>query len=99
MNKRLRIYNKYDGHCSYCGDAIHETNFEVDHLYPKNRGSGKGFTDTDDISNLMPSCFKCNRWKGSKNINSFRTSISNKYQPYVKFFDKQPIIIFHFEKI
>lgn len=99
MTKRQRIFYKFDGHCAYCGDAIHETTFEVDHLYPKNRGSGKSVNNLDDMSNLMPSCKPCNRWKGSKRLESFRTSIQNKYQAYVKYFDKPPIILFHFERL
>lgn len=40
MRKRLTpsdrqlIYNKYNGHCAYCGQVITRKNFHVDHTLP-----------------------------------------------------------------
>lgn len=32
---RQKIYNKYDGHCAYCGRKIEYKDMQVDHLIPK----------------------------------------------------------------
>ncbi len=36
MNKKLRqqVYDKYNGHCAYCGKAIEYKDMQVDHLHP-----------------------------------------------------------------
>lgn len=37
MNKkqRLEIYDKYNGHCGYCGRSIEYKDMQVDHMIPK----------------------------------------------------------------
>jgi hypothetical protein len=64
---RLIVYQKYDGHCAYCGRKIPLTSMQVDHLasYMENKG-------TNDLSNLMPACPDCNRVKGSSTLEGFR---------------------------
>lgn len=54
---RNRIY-KRDGHqCVYCGST---KNLTLDHVMPKSRGG------TNDWTNLVTSCFKCNLKKSNK---------------------------------
>lgn len=63
---RKLVYAKYNGHCAYCGCEIPEKGFNVDHLYClRNYEYTEEFTgiDVHDISNLMPSCGSCNRYK------------------------------------
>lgn len=31
-NLRLQVYNKYDGHCAYCGCELEHKDMQVDHL-------------------------------------------------------------------
>lgn len=41
MNKktRLKVYEKYGGHCAYCGEAIEFKEMQVDHIKPLCRGN------------------------------------------------------------
>jgi len=63
---RTKVYNKYSGHCAYCGKEIEIEDMQVDHIVPKiNNG-------TDDISNLNPSCRLCNHYKRAEPLESWR---------------------------
>lgn len=78
MNKKTRqkIYNKYDGHCAYCGNVVipetqQKESMYVDHLIPQIR------TDIpkeimDGIDNLMPACWRCNHYKRSYSLEDYR---------------------------
>ena len=63
---RQKVYDKYNGHCAYCGKAITIKDMQVDHILPKRNGG------TDDIDNLNPSCRLCNHYKRANSIESFR---------------------------
>jgi hypothetical protein len=58
--------------CFYCGKPIHENPESIldaltkDHLVPISRGG------SDNIGNLVPACFNCNRLKGMMTIEEFR---------------------------
>lgn len=32
--KRMIVYEKYDGHCAYCGEKIAYEDMQVDHFIP-----------------------------------------------------------------
>lgn len=64
--KRLEAYNKYKGHCAYCGKSIEYKDMQVDHIRPKRMGG------TDDIDNFNPSCRRCNHYKRANNLEGFR---------------------------
>jgi 5-methylcytosine-specific restriction endonuclease McrA len=34
---RLEVYNKYNGHCAYCGKELEYKDMQVDHLIPVQR--------------------------------------------------------------
>jgi hypothetical protein len=77
--KRLEVYNKYDGHCAYCGKEIEYKEMQVDHLEPKHiehllKMDGK---NVDDIDNLMPSCRRCNHYKRGLSLNHFKYMIAS----------------------
>jgi hypothetical protein len=55
---RFEIFKKYNFTCQYCGRSTPEIILEVDHIIPKSKGG------TDDIDNLIASCFECNSGKG-----------------------------------
>jgi hypothetical protein len=69
MNKQIRqaVYNKYGGHCAYCGNEIDIKNMQVDHVIPKRIGG------MDDINNLNPACRRCNHYKRAEKLERFRT--------------------------
>lgn len=57
ISKRLAIYNRYNGHCAYCGQHMKQKNMTVDHYVPQSKGGG------NNIENLMPCCSRCNAIK------------------------------------
>lgn len=72
---RLRVYNKYNGHCAYCGCELEYKDMQVDHLMSvastewKNRDK---VDQLDTIGNYMPSCRMCNYYKGALDIEDLR---------------------------
>ena len=77
MKKELRekIYQKYSGHCAYCGKEIAYKDMQVDHYFPqqlKHLPDG----DINSFENLMPSCAKCNNHKGGMQISEWRGELS-----------------------
>jgi 5-methylcytosine-specific restriction endonuclease McrA len=54
---RTRIYKRDNHECVYCGTKKHLT---LDHVIPKSRGG------TNEWTNLVTCCFKCNLKKGNK---------------------------------
>jgi len=66
MSNRMEVYNKYDGHCAYCGKDISIKDMQVDHIVPKCHGG------TDGIENLNPSCRRCNHYKRGNSLEAFR---------------------------
>ena len=71
---RVAVFNKYSGHCAYCGRVIQFKDMQVDHFIPQNGYSEKG---TDDPGNLMPSCRMCNHYKRSSPLEFFRHMIED----------------------
>ena len=67
---RLRVYNRYRGHCAYCGKPIILKSMQVDHIIPKARKWK--VADVDDYSNTVPSCASCNRYKSNHSLEGFR---------------------------
>lgn len=81
LNKKLRqeVYDKYNGHCAYCGCEIEMKDMQVDHIVPKYRNNEmwhKGEIGTDDVSNLNPSCRMCNYYKRMYSLEQFRENLS-----------------------
>ena len=76
---RQEVYDKCSGHCAYCGTEITMKQMQVDHKEPLFRNSSdkelewyKRERGTNDIDNLLPSCPRCNRWKSTFTLESFR---------------------------
>ena len=78
---RQEVYDKFDGHCAYCGESISIKKFQVDHIVSKARhafiiaNDGYEF-GLNDIGNLNPACRKCNNYKSTMNIEEFRAELS-----------------------
>lgn len=72
---RQYIYEKFNGHCAYCGREIAYKDMQVDHVKPLGawKEEDRG-TDTRD--NMFPSCRLCNHYKRTKPLEEFRKSIS-----------------------
>lgn len=63
---RKAVWEKYDGHCAYCGIPLKLEDMQVDHLDPV-------YTDgSNDFNNLMPSCRSCNNYKRAHTLETFR---------------------------
>lgn len=68
---RLLVFNKYNGHCAYCGIELDLCNMQIDHITPK-----ASMQCSETIENYNPSCPICNNWKHRDSIESFRRSIA-----------------------
>ena len=69
--ERREVYNKFDGHCAYCGRQIGIRQMQVDHFLPLRCGGA------DELYNMVPSCRMCNENKGKYTVNQFRHNIEN----------------------
>ena len=45
--ERMKVYEKCQGHCAYCGCTLEYKDMQVDHVKPVYRGG------EDDISNML----------------------------------------------
>lgn len=79
MNKlRQRIWGKSGGLCWYCGTALPEKGWHMDHFLPIVRHLITGvpeYPERDCEENLVPSCASCNRAKSSMPLESWRKII------------------------
>lgn len=66
---RAEVFEKFGGHCSYCGLQLKAKGWHVDHVIPVSAGG------VDDISNLFPSCATCNFFKNAMSLEDFRNTI------------------------
>lgn len=64
--RRIKIYEKYGGHCGYCGNKISLSEMRIDHMRPVSQGG------SNELSNLLPSCYGCDRIKGMRTVGQFR---------------------------
>ncbi len=78
---REKVYQKYNGHCAYCGREIELRDMQVDHFIPQEMepvvvaGNFPGIDSIDDFQNLMPACRMCNHYKRAHSLNTFRRYI------------------------
>lgn len=77
-NDRKVVFEKYNGHCAYCGCDITMQNMQVDHLIPMKlyEKYAEVGVDIDNMDNYMPSCRSCNHYKSSMTLDKFRSMIS-----------------------
>lgn len=59
---RFEVFKRDSFTCQYCGKSAPDTVLEVDHIIPVSKGGD------NDISNLITSCFECNRGKSNKKL-------------------------------
>jgi 5-methylcytosine-specific restriction endonuclease McrA len=74
---RLAVYDKYDGHCAYCGKKIEYKDMQLDHMIPKQRERFKKYTEEEIecFENYMPTCRRCNHYKRASSLEGFRKNI------------------------
>lgn len=76
--KKLRelVYNKYGGHCAYCGCELDIKDMQCDHIFSVARAKWKkDDIDLNNIDNLMPACRQCNYYKDTCSIETFRKNL------------------------
>lgn len=83
ISKKIRqaVYEKYDGHCAYCGCKLELREMQVDHIKAQYVSECQGEKPDNSLDNLMPSCRQCNFYKQSYTIDSFRYHIQNTMFP------------------
>lgn len=59
---RFEVFKRDSFTCQYCGKSAPDAVLEVDHIIPVSKGGD------NDISNLITSCFECNRGKSNKKL-------------------------------
>jgi hypothetical protein len=74
MNKRERIYSKFNGMCAYSGTPL-ESDWQIDHVRPvrRNPDGTKMFECAENENNLVPCQRLINHYKGSLPLEEFRT--------------------------
>jgi len=72
---RQKVWEKCEGHCGYCGEAIAINDMQVDHIWPQNRAHQIPGLAIHDHKNLMPACRVCNNWKSTYTVELFRLQI------------------------
>lgn len=70
---RQQVFDKYGGHCAYCGCKFESTReMQIDHIKSMFVSKIRKEEVDDSLENLMPSCRQCNFYKSAKGIESFR---------------------------
>lgn len=81
---RKKVFDKFNGHCAYCGCDLELNKFQVDHVQPMRRGDSdndlkywKIKRGTNDIDNLFPTCRSCNAIKSSRTPDVWKECIKD----------------------
>jgi hypothetical protein len=72
---RMKIFEKSNFTCEYCGKKLHPEALVIDHI----KSLAKGGTNTDD--NLAGSCATCNSYKSDLELNEFISRHSESLMP------------------
>ena len=70
--ERMQVYNKYGGHCAYCGREIKYKDMQVDHIWPQHIMRLIDVEKMNSAENLNPSCRRCNHYKRAHSLETFR---------------------------
>jgi HNH endonuclease len=82
-----KILQETNCKCYYCGAEINYGNVEMEHVIPKSRGG------SNRMLNIVSACKKCNRLKGIKLIEEWRSEIilQNGLSEYKFYFERENI--------
>ena len=85
-NKQDRkiIFDKFNGHCAYCGCELQLEKFQVDHFEAQYWAIAEGGQPDNSYENLMPACAECNRYKSDWTIEVIRTWLEKSKKQLVK---------------
>lgn len=74
ISKKLRfeIFKRDNFCCAYCGQRPPQTTLEIDHIRPVADGGA------NEETNLVTSCFECNRGKSDRLLTSIPESLSDR---------------------
>lgn len=78
---RQKVYEKYNGHCAYCGCELEYKDMQVDHIE-----SVYWYNGADELKNYNPACRMCNFYKSTMKIEDFREQLSKLPQRLEKIF-------------
>jgi hypothetical protein len=67
--KRFNVFKRDAFKCRYCGQSPPSVVLEVDHLVPRSAGG------SDELLNLVTSCFACNRGKSNVPLDAIPESV------------------------
>lgn len=88
---RRMVYEKYGGHCAYCGCELTMHDMQVDHLKSVYESQdwawGHDAMSTEElnsIDNLMPACRACNFYKGTMTLENFRETLVGTLLPNIR---------------
>jgi 5-methylcytosine-specific restriction endonuclease McrA len=86
MKKEIRklVFEKYGGHCAYCGVELDFKAFQVDHLNAQVWDKLDGKQPNESLENLMPSCAECNRYKAGWSIEVVREFLEKSKKQLLK---------------
>lgn len=70
LSVRKIAYEKYNGHCAYCGKSIKYKDMQIDHIEAVYTNG-----ENNTMSNLMPACRSCNFYKSTMTVESFRKQL------------------------
>lgn len=102
---RQKVYEKYDGHCAYCGKKIEYKDMQVDHI------QSHYLEGSDELENYNPSCRQCNFYKGTLSVEDFRVQLTKLRERLQKVYiyrlsisyglveEKENTIQFYFDKV
>lgn len=102
---RLKVYEKYGGHCAYCGCKLELKEMQVDHIQ-----SVYWYNGANDIENYNPACRMCNFYKSTMTVDAFRGQLGKLTSRLEKAFiyrlakkygviqEVEKPIVFYFEK-
>ena len=86
MNKikaqRIKIHQKWGGHCAYCGKLIAYKDMQIDHVSPLAYAPSPDDKNSavHSFENLMPSCRRCNHYKRQCDLEGFRRLIKTLHE-------------------
>ena len=72
---RQKVYEKYNGHCAYCGCELVIKGMQVDHIESVLRAQSLHKVVDNSIDNFNPACRMCNFYKGTLTIEDFRKKL------------------------
>ena len=74
---RQEVYQKYNGHCAYCGQLITIKAMHIDHIFPYHLSHWQKDFDPNRFENLNPSCRKCNNFKHGLRLDGYNHGASS----------------------